>query len=48
MRSQFPAEQSPSGEFERQDDVFRSWVTTDGSSPYPAESGRYHLYLPDV
>ena len=45
MRSQFPDEQSPSGEFERQDDAFRSWVTTDGSSPYSAESGRYHLYI---
>ena len=45
MRSQFPAEQSPSGEFKRQDDAFRSWVTTDRSSAYLAESGRYHLYI---
>jgi putative glutathione S-transferase len=43
--SQFPEEQSPEGEFERQDDAFRSWVRADGSTPYAPESGRYHLYV---
>ena len=33
------------GEFKRQEDRFRKWVTRDGSSGYPAEPGRYHLYV---
>jgi putative glutathione S-transferase len=33
------------GEFKRQEDRFRAWVTRDGSSGYPAEPGRYHLYV---
>ena len=33
------------GEFERQEDPFRDWVTADGSSAYPAERDRYHLYV---
>jgi putative glutathione S-transferase len=33
------------GSFERQRSAFRDWVTTDGSSPHPAEPGRYHLYV---
>lgn len=44
-RPQFPNEQSATGEFTRQDDSFREWVTADGSSRYPAASGRYHLYV---
>lgn len=43
--AQFPGEQSESGGFERQEDAFRSWVTRDGSSPFPAMPGRYHLYI---
>ena len=43
--AQFPDEQSDEGEFERQEDAFRDWVSTDGSTPYPVESGRYHLYV---
>ena len=43
--SQFPDEQSDSGTFERQEDAFRSWVTRDGSSGYPAAENRYHLYV---
>lgn len=43
--SQFPKEQSAEGEFERQEDAFRERVTVDGSSPYPAAAGRYHLYI---
>src|SRR6266540_2941982 len=41
----FPHEQDDTGEFERQEDAFRDWVSTDGSTPYPAEAGRYHLYV---
>jgi glutathionyl-hydroquinone reductase len=33
------------GEFRRQPDAFRSWVTADNSSPFPAAPGRYHLYI---
>lgn len=43
--AQFPAEQSKTGEFKRQDDAFRDWVKRDGSTPYAAERGRYHLYV---
>jgi putative glutathione S-transferase len=43
--AQFPDEQNETGEFERQDDAFRDWVTPDGSSGYPAVAGRYHLYV---
>lgn len=43
--SQFPKEQNTDGSFNRQHDAFRDVVTTDGSSPYTAEPGRYHLYV---
>jgi len=33
------------GEFVRRDSQFRDRVTADGSSGYPAEAGRYHLYV---
>jgi putative glutathione S-transferase len=39
------------GAFERKESVFRNWVTADGTpgptgeGGYPAESGRYHLYV---
>jgi putative glutathione S-transferase len=44
-KAQFPREQSSDGSFERQEDAFRDWVTADGSSGYPAQAGRYHLYV---
>ncbi len=44
-RAQFPDEQTDGGEFKRQPDAFREWVTADGSSGYPAAVGRYHLYV---
>ena len=44
-KPQFASEQSHSGEFERQEDAFREWVSTDGSTPYPVVAGRYHLYV---
>ena len=37
--------ESDSGEFVRSEDAFRDRVTADGSSGFPAESGRYHLYV---
>ncbi len=45
MIAQFPKEQVPTGEFTRQEDAFRSWVTDDGTSPHPVARGRYHLYV---
>lgn len=42
---QFPDEMSDEGEFERQEDAFRAWVSADGSTPYAVEAGRYHLYV---
>jgi putative glutathione S-transferase len=45
MKAQFPTEQSESGEFQRQEDAFREWISADGSTPYPAVTGRYHLYV---
>jgi putative glutathione S-transferase len=43
--AQFPEEQTESGAFKRQEDAFRDWVKRDGSTPYPPERGRYHLYV---
>lgn len=34
-----------SGTFERQSSVFRDRVSADGSTPFPAATGRYHLYV---
>jgi putative glutathione S-transferase len=45
MNAQFPSEQSEDGRFERQEDVFRGWVSRDGRSGFPVEPGRYHLYV---
>ncbi|HYY27795.1 MAG TPA: glutathione S-transferase family protein [Chthoniobacterales bacterium] len=42
---QFPDEQSAEGEFERQEDAFRAWIKADGSTQFPPQSGRYHLYV---
>src|SRR5438552_6422726 len=45
MKPQFPTEQSDSGEFQRQEDAFREWISNDESTSYPAVAGRYHLYV---
>ena len=45
MMAQFPQEQSASGEFIRQEDTFRDWVSDDNSTPFPAVPDRYHLYV---
>ena len=42
---QFPKETGGSGEFVRQASAFRDWVRDDPSNRFPAESGRYHLYV---
>jgi putative glutathione S-transferase len=45
MTAQFPDEQSPTGEFQRQDDAFRHWVRAEPNAEFPAQAGRYHLYV---
>jgi len=44
-KAQFPDEQSEEGEFQRQEDAFREWISADGSTSYPAAPDRYHLYI---
>ena len=45
MPAHSPTEQTDSGEFQRQEDVFREWISNDGSTPYPAAADRYHLHV---
>jgi len=45
VSSHLPSEQTESGEFQRQEDAFREWISNDGSTSYPAAAGRYHLYV---
>src|SRR6185369_16236443 len=45
MKAQFPDENTASGDFQRQKDAFREWITNDGSTQYAAEKSRYHLYV---
>src|ERR671934_468247 len=45
MPAHAPSEQTESGEFQRQEDAFREWISNDGSTSYPAAAGRYYLYV---
>jgi putative glutathione S-transferase len=45
MKAQFPDEYTKSGEFQRQPDAFREWLSNDESTAYPAAADRYHLYV---
>jgi glutathionyl-hydroquinone reductase len=45
MASQLPAEMDGGGTFVRQKYTIRDRITADGSSGFPAEPGRYHLYV---
>jgi putative glutathione S-transferase len=38
-------EESVEGSFQRQESRFRDVVSADGSTAFPAEAGRYHLYI---
>ncbi len=40
-----PDPRKSTGKFKRADAQLRNWVTVDGSSGFPAETGRYHLYV---
>jgi putative glutathione S-transferase len=43
--AQFPDEQTSTGEFQRQEDAFRQWISAAPGAAYPPTSGRYHLYV---
>src|SRR6266436_4758061 len=45
MPAHAPSEQTTAGEFQRQEDAFREWISNDGSTSYPVVAGRYHLYV---
>ncbi|GAC1493786.1 MAG: glutathione S-transferase family protein [Vulcanimicrobiaceae bacterium] len=45
VKAQFPHEQSATGEFKRQADAFRGWVTSERNAVFPVVAGRYHLYV---
>jgi putative glutathione S-transferase len=36
---------STGGKFKRQDAAFRNWLSKDKDAEFPAEAGRYHLYV---
>jgi glutathionyl-hydroquinone reductase len=36
---------SKEGDYQRRDTTFRAFIRSDGSTPYAAEAGRYHLYV---
>jgi glutathionyl-hydroquinone reductase len=38
-------ESGDDGSFQRQESRFRRWISTDGSTDFPLESRRYHLYV---
>lgn len=38
-----PADKS--GEFKRQVSSFRDWISNEPGAKFPAEKGRYHLYI---
>ncbi len=44
-RAEFPHESDESGRWVRQESPFRNRVAADGSTDFPAEAGRYHLYV---
>jgi glutathionyl-hydroquinone reductase len=39
------AREQSNGAFRRQESKFRRWVTDDGSTEFPAQADRYHLYV---
>jgi putative glutathione S-transferase len=45
MKAQFPEEQTADGDFQRQEDAFREFVSEDAAAPHPVAPDRYHLYV---
>ncbi|KAL6072980.1 glutathionyl-hydroquinone reductase YqjG-like isoform X1, variant 2 [Balamuthia mandrillaris] len=44
-KTSFDEVDKTTGEFKRQPTTFRHWVKLDGSTEFPPEAGRYHLYV---
>jgi putative glutathione S-transferase len=44
-KGQYPQEMDRTGAFIRQDSAFRNIITPHGTDRFPAEAGRYHLYV---
>jgi putative glutathione S-transferase len=44
-QAQFTKETGSGGEWKRQQSAFRDRISADGSTGFPAEAGRYHLYV---
>src|ERR1700722_19066975 len=44
-KAQFLSKQADDGSSVRQEDHFRSWVSADGRSGFPAVAGRYQLFV---
>ena len=44
-KAQFPPSRPTTGASSRQEDHFRSWVSADGRSGFPAVAGRYQLFV---
>lgn len=44
-QAQFARETGSDGSWQRQRSAFRDWIVADGSGRFPAEAGRYHLYV---
>ncbi|MGI9482925.1 MAG: glutathione S-transferase family protein [Hyphomicrobiales bacterium] len=38
-------ESQKNGAFRRAETTFRNWITLEADAPFPAQSGRYHLYV---
>ena len=38
-------ERDEQGQFQRMPTQFHNWISADSTSPFPAETGRYHLYI---
>jgi putative glutathione S-transferase len=45
LQEQWLESEQIKGTFEREESVLRDWITADGSSRFPAEPRRYHLYV---
>jgi putative glutathione S-transferase len=45
LQEQWLESEQIEGAFQREESVFRDWVTADGASGFPAEPGRSHLYV---
>lgn len=45
LAAQFPQENTDEGEFSRQEDAFRDWISNDQDSRFTADANRYHLYV---